>query len=447
MLLRRLIRLPFLVRLGVPLALVVVVLVLVGSARSATLYAESPFPVVPAISYLPEMVKGSIPLSSENATPVSFTFQPGDTLGGVLGELGLSAADAARLIEELARFADLRKLKPKDQYSVRFAGERVESFELLMAGKGVARAVRRGNTWKADWRLFEQTLEVRAIEGSLDGSLEASLAAAGGEPLLSLEMADVLQWDLDFTRDLRRGDRFRVLYETIYLDGRYESIGGVVALAYENGGKVLEAYRFGDNRGYYDGEGRPLRKMFLRSPLRYSRVTSRFSHRRFHPVLKRHRPHYGVDYGAPVGTPVRATGNGKVIFAGWDRGGGRTVKIRHPNNYLTAYLHLSRFAKGIRSGRRVSQSEVIGYVGSTGLSTGPHLDYRVQKNGRWIDPLSLKSLPTKPLPENELADFVAWRDMARRSLYEGKPLELEPAREERVAAASGMVESQSASSR
>jgi murein DD-endopeptidase MepM/ murein hydrolase activator NlpD len=182
----------------------------------------------------------------------------------------------------------------------------------------------------------------------------------------------------------------------------------------------MEAYRFGDDGGYYDSEGRPLRKLFLRSPLRFSRITSRFTGRRFHPVLKTYRPHYGVDYGAPTGTPVRVTANGVVRSAGWDRGGGNTVKVRHPNGYLTAYLHLSKFAGGIRAGRRVSQGEVIGYVGSTGLATGSHLDYRIQRDGRWINPLTLDNEPAAPISEEQLPEFLAWRDELRSALEEGR---------------------------
>jgi len=193
---------------------------------------------------------------------------------------------------------------------------------------------------------------------------------------------------------------------------------------------VREAYRFGDPPGYYDGDGRPLRKLFLRSPLRYSRVTSRFSQRRFHPVLKRYRPHYGVDYGAPTGTPVRVTGSGTVAFAGWDRGGGRTVKVRHPNGFMTAYLHLSRFAAGIRSGRRVNQGDTIGYVGSTGLATGPHLDYRVQRNGRWLNPLAMEVEPAPPISEEQMPGFIARRDHLRQALTAGVP---QPAPEQTAA--------------
>ena len=181
-------------------------------------------------------------------------------------------------------------------------------------------------------------------------------------------------------------------------------------LVYDNQGRRHEAYRWDESGTYYDGEGRPLRKMFLRSPLRYSRITSLFSQHRFHPVLKAYRPHYGVDYGAPVGTPVEVTANGEVLFAGWDRGGGNVVKVRHAGGYVTAYLHLSRFAAGIRPGARVRQGEVIAYTGATGLASGPHLDYRVKHDDEWIDPLTLKSVRDEPIPTYKLAAFRSWRN-------------------------------------
>ena len=160
---------------------------------------------------------------------------------------------------------------------------------------------------------------------------------------------------------------------------------------------------------------------FLRSPLPYSRVTSRFSNRRFHPVLKVFRPHYGVDYGAPVGTAVRATAAGTVVSVGWDGGGGNTVKVRHPNEYLTCYLHLSRFAAGVRSGTRVKQGDIVGYVGATGLATAPHLDYRVQHRGRWIDPMTLASVPAEPLSPSRRAEFQLARAAMTESLEGRRP--------------------------
>jgi murein DD-endopeptidase MepM/ murein hydrolase activator NlpD len=292
---------------------------------------------------------------------------------------------------------------------------------LAVADRGRLQLDRAGEGWSARWRACERTRRPRTARGTLHGSLEQSLRAAGADPSLAYRMADVLQWDIDFNRDLRTGDRFEVLYEEELVDGVPRGLGEVAALVYDNGGRRLEAYRYGE-QGYYDGEGRPLRKMFLRSPLPYSRVTSRFSRRRFHPVLKVYRPHYGVDYGAPAGTPVRVTAGGVVVFAGWDGGGGKTVKVRHPNGYLTAYLHLSRYASGVRAGRRVAQGDVVGYVGSTGLATAAHLDYRVQERGRWIDPLSLASVPAPPVPAGEWTRFAAWRDSLRTGLRDGTAL-------------------------
>jgi murein DD-endopeptidase MepM/ murein hydrolase activator NlpD len=252
------------------------------------------------------------------------------------------------------------------------------------------------------------------------------MARAGAPAELAYSVGDVLQWDLDFTRDLRRGDTFRVLFEETVVEGYEPRPSRVLAVDYGRAnGRHLEAYHFGSgaSAGYYDAEGRPLQKLFLRSPMPYSRVTSRFSHSRFHPVLKRFRPHYGVDYGAPVGTPVRVTASGTVVSAGWDGGGGKTVKVRHPNGYLTAYLHLSGFAPGVRSGAVVRQGEVIGYVGATGLATGPHLDYRVQVNGRWIDPQSIKSVPAQAVSPLQRSEFDAVRLAMRASLDTGRGFE------------------------
>ena len=214
----------------------------------------------------------------------------------------------------------------------------------------------------------------------------------------------------------------------MFLDGKPSGLGNVLAVRYVNRGRSVEAYRFSD-AAYYDAQGRPLQKMFLRSPIPYSRVTSRFSTHRFHPILNVVRPHYGVDYGAPVGTPARVTADGVVIFVGWDGGGGRTVKVRHPNGYLSCYLHLSRFPTGLSAGDRVRQGEVIGYVGASGLATGPHLDYRVQHHGSWINPLGIKSVPAEPVPTALIGRFRAWRDAMLASLESGQPLRL-PGRSE-----------------
>jgi murein DD-endopeptidase MepM/ murein hydrolase activator NlpD len=252
--------------------------------------------------------------------------------------------------------------------------------------------------------------EVVRLEGVVESSLFGAMDGAGGDPELAVRVAEIYQWDIDFLRDLRKGDTFVVVVDRQTVDGEFFGWGTVFASRFVNDERTLDAVVYPDDSGqlgYYDLEGRPLRKQFLRSPLKFSRVTSRFSMNRFHPVLRRRMPHYGVDYGAPVGTPVRVTADGTVTFAGRKGGGGNMVTVRHTNGYETNYLHLSRYGRGIQRGARVSQGQVVGYVGSTGLSTGPHLDYRVTLNGKWINPLSISSPPVKPLSEERLQRFLA----------------------------------------
>jgi murein DD-endopeptidase MepM/ murein hydrolase activator NlpD len=359
---------------------------------------------------------GSLPHAS---VPVHFTLRPGETLASVLSDLGLPDEQGYAATRAAAELTDLRRLRSGDSYAVFFERDVPVSLHLPVRDEGRVELTLESGEWQASFREYTRSLELQAVRGTLEGYLEGSIRRAGGDAGVAYLMSDVLQWDLDFNRDLQAGDSFEVLYERVYLDGEFHDLGRVLALTYESGDRRLTAYQYGDDSSYYDAEGRPLQKMFLRSPLRYSRVTSSFSARRFHPVLKTYRPHYGVDYGAPAGTPVRVTASGVVRSAAWENGGGRTVRVRHANGYMSAYLHLSGFAKGITSGARVSQGQVVGYVGATGLATAPHLDYRVQLAGRWINPLSLQNDPAPPIAEEELPDFYAWRDTLDRGLATG----------------------------
>ena len=417
-----------LLRVGVPFGLLLVAFALSTTARRLEAFSQSPYPLTPcqpfssAAALIP-VLGGDDVVGSEQVgeVPVELVLDRGETLQELLGQVGLDAAESEGVTAAFREHCNLRRLRPGASLSALLDASGFPTvFELVVADRGRVRVERAAGGWSSRFEEFVEERRVRSVRGTLDGALSSAVESAGAPAELAYEMAEVLQWDLDFTRDLRRGDRFEVLYEEVFLDGRPRGIGEVLGLVYENRGQRLEAYRFGDEPAYYDAEGRPLQKMFLRSPLTFSRVTSRFSHRRFHPVLKTYRPHYGVDYGAPTGTPVRATARGTVVSAGWDGGGGKMVKIRHANGYLTAYLHLSRFAAGVRPGARVAQGEVIGYVGATGLATAPHLDYRVQHGGRWIDPLGLKGVEAEPLASSELPAFLAWRDALRTSLVTGE---------------------------
>jgi murein DD-endopeptidase MepM/ murein hydrolase activator NlpD len=267
----------------------------------------------------------------------------------------------------------------------------------------------------------EVTSDVVRLEGTVTSSLFGAVEEAGGRPALAVEIAEIFRWDVDFLRDLRVGDEFVVIVDEQRIEGEFYRYGTIFAARFVNRDRVMNAVVYPDDDGrlgYYDLDGVPLRKMFLRSPLKFSRITSRFSHSRFHPVLKRRMPHYGVDYGAPVGTPVHATADGVVTLAANNGGAGRMVRLRHPNGYETNYLHLSSYGKGVRSGVRVSQGQVVGYVGSSGLSTGPHLDYRVKHNGGWINPLTISSPPVKPLEAGRLQRFLG-HALAVLELVEG----------------------------
>lgn len=375
--------------------------------------------------FAPRLVSPSLPAKAlPPGLPVALTLRSGQALGSLLDELGLPPADRAGVVAALSDHVEVRRLRPGLEVRAFVeAGATPDEIAVTLEGEGRVFVGSTGDEWVSRFSPFERRAEARMARGTITSSLVGALAEAGAPEMVAYRMAEVLQWDVDFNRDLRRGDRFDVVFEEISLDGVPHGVGDVLTVHFENAGRRLEAYRFGD--GYYDEEGRPLEKMFLRSPLPFSRITSRFSRRRFHPVLKEYRPHYGVDYGAPTGTPVRSTASGVVTFAGWDRGGGNTIKIRHPNDYLTAYLHLSRFASGVGPGRRVAQGDVIGYVGATGLATGSHLDYRVRHRGRWIDPLTIESVPAEPIERSRLAEFLAWRDELRSRLAAASVEELE----------------------
>ena len=410
------------------IALLIVVAVAAHlAARAIDMRADWPLPLTPTLRYHPARAHLATPdtLSASRLSghelPFDYTLRPGETLATMLQNAGVETTEARGAVTAAAELTDLRKLRAGDSYTVYYDHDVATALHLSIRDRGRLELERHAAGWRGAFRPFDRRVELHAVRGTLTGLLEEAIGEAGGEATLAYAMADVLQWDLDFNRDLRLGDTFEVLYERVYLDQRYHGLGRVLALSYDSGERRLSAYMFGNDDDYYDAEGRPLQKMFLRSPMRYTRVTSGFSSRRFHPVLKTYRPHYGVDYGAPRGTPVRVTANGVVASAGWEKGGGRVAKVRHTNGYLTAYLHLSGFAEGIRAGTRVRQGQVIGYVGATGLATAPHLDYRVQLAGRWINPLSLPNEPAPPIPEAQLAEFFTWRDALGLSLMEGSP--------------------------
>ena len=249
--------------------------------------------------------------------------------------------------------------------------------------------------------------EIKYASCIISSSLWDAMSSSGVNPIMAVELSEIFAWTVDFF-GLQKGDQFKIIYEERTVDDRSLGSGRVYGAQYISEGKTYTAIPFVQDSidSYYDVDGSSLRKAFLKAPLKYSRISSRYSSGRLHPVLRVVRPHYGVDYAAPLGTPVVSIGDGKVISATYDSSNGNMVKIKHNSVYTTAYLHLSKFGSGIKAGANVTQGQVIGYVGSTGVSTGPHLDFRVYLNGSPVDPLKIESPPVDPIHEENMERFA-----------------------------------------
>lgn len=358
------------------------------------------------------------PLPAVNL-PHSTSLYPGETLAELFARLSLTEAEAALWVQQAATKLDPRRL-PAWAPVVCYRLWGVELHELrLTLGRDELVLTKAGpELVTAEVRKRPVTETVVLKGGPISGTLFGTVWAFGEEDELAVALAEVFAWQVDFHRDLQPGDQVKVLFVRQESEGELLGYGPILAATLVNKGKEYRAFRFVHQGkvGYYDELGHPLRRQFLRSPLPYSRVTSGFSLSRHHPILGRRQPHFGVDYAAPEGTPVRATADGVVSFVGWKGGGGKTVEIRHAGGFTTAYLHLCRFASGLTVGRRVSQGEVIGYVGSTGLATGPHLDYRVTQNGRYLNPARIGSDPAPPLGGKALEAFNATKGKLAEAL-------------------------------
>lgn len=256
----------------------------------------------------------------------------------------------------------------------------------------------------------KQVTSIRRLnEATITNSLWETIYQLNLNPVLALEMSDIFAWTVDFF-GLQKGDKFKVLYDELYVDDKSVDIGTIYAAWFEHKGERFYAYRFpqDSSASYWDEKGNSLRKSFLKAPLHFSRITSRYSGSRLHPILKIYRPHTGVDYAAPAGTPIMAIGDGFVIEKGYNGAAGNYLKIRHNSVYTTGYNHLSRFGSGISTGVHVKQGQIIGYVGQTGYATGPHLDMRFWMNGQPVDPLKVKSPPVEPIRKEIMESYLSF---------------------------------------
>ncbi len=348
------------------------------------------------------------------AVIVKGTIRPGETFSHALERNKVDRALESQVIEGLSQVVDFRKCRPGDSFCVSLddCGGLIRcTYE---RGPLEIYALEPNEDSKSEFHAFRDSvlLECRLtkLSGIIDSSLFSAFSKIEANSRLTMAFADIFASRLDFNTETRPGDRFDVIVEEYFKDDRFVGYGRIVAAQYKNHYKGFDAYYYkpeGQTKGkYYDSAGQEVGTSFLRSPLPVYRVTSKFSKRRLHPILKVYRPHLGVDLAAPIGTRIMAAADGRVSFVGWQKGFGRIVILKHPGGYKTYYGHLSRFAKGIKKGIRVEQKQIIGYVGSSGLSTGPHLDYRIKENGVFKNPFNMKFKPKSRLSGKALDDYI-----------------------------------------
>lgn len=363
------------------------------------------------------IMKYGLPI--ENYIVKNDTLQPRETLADILYRLGFTAQQIYNLAQCPDSVFDVRRMRPGQPYALLcdkdsaatpryfIYEESPKSYITFDLGDNY-RATR--CTKPVEWRESE-------VAGRVNSSLWVAMEESGASPQLAVLMSHIFGWSIDFF-GIQKGDEFRLIYSQEHVEEKPLNNYRILAASFATADTIVYAIPFVQDGEelFYNNNGNSLEGAFLKAPLDFYRITSKFTNSRFHPVLKRYRAHHGVDYAAPTGTPVYAIGSGKVIAKGYQAGGGGNyVKIRHNSTYTTTYMHLSRFAKGLKVGDTVKQKEVIGYVGSTGLSTGPHLDFRVYENGKPINPLTIKSQPKKPISqENKEAFTVVCDSLVKR---------------------------------
>lgn len=380
------------------------------AARPALAAAQDTVPLaLPAVASAPLAPPEAAPPSAPKGEVLTGALERGQTLAEALSRRGLSADRIFLVVREMSPIFNFRYSMPGDRFRLvlspggvveTFVYERgpAERFEIKREGQGYAATHHEPTIVRRQARLA----------GVVNTSLSAAIEQLGESRELATDFAEIFAWDVDFTRGVRRGDEFSILYERLFTvdkQGRetYARPGQILAARYTSGDEEFSAVYFESAKGrgvYYRPDGSPVERQFLKAPLNFSRISSNFAQARLHPILKIWRPHLGIDYAAPAGTSVWSVANGTVIFKGYQGGFGNLVKVRHTNGYVSYYAHLGRFAPGLRIGQRVSQKQALGQVGSTGLSTGPHLCFRLTKEGDFVNPAKLHATAGDPLPRS-----------------------------------------------
>jgi murein DD-endopeptidase MepM/ murein hydrolase activator NlpD len=338
---------------------------------------------------------------------VKGTIQPGETITSLFADL-FSPQQIHILTQSSKSVFPLSKLCAGQPYELCLINGNFNSF-VYDIDREEQLVVRQENDGFTVTKVpIAYTVQTDLVTGVINSSLFEAVVTSGESEVLAISLADIFAWDVDFIRDIQSGDSFEAVVEKRFREGSPAGYGRILAARFTNQGQAYNAYLFKDGdqpAAYYDENGRSLRKAFLKAPLSFSRISSGFNMRRLHPITKKVRPHPAIDYAAPSGTPIKTVADGTVTFAAFKRYNGNCVKIRHPGGWETMYNHMSRFGRGVKKGTRVRQGQLIGYVGTTGRSTGPHLDFRMYKNGIAVNPLKIKSPPSAPVSRKHLDGF------------------------------------------
>lgn len=360
----------------------------------------------PAATAMIEM-SSSVPV--EQAYP--FVFAPRSTLSSALQSMKVTPLTVHEIVEAAKPLYNLARILPGTRFQLTYDtvdADNLTGIKFRFSPVEMLDLKKVSGVWKAE--KISERVEIKTVTfaGTVNSSLWESAESAKMDPNLISDLSEIFAWQVDFARAVRVNDRWRLSVEQKFVKGEPVGWGSILAAEYQNAGELFQAALFrvdGESVGYYALDGSSLRRMFLKSPLKYGRISSRFNRKRFHPILGIKRPHLGVDYAAAVGTPVRVVGDGIVTFAAASGGGGKIVKVRHNSTYQTAYKHLSAFGKGVKVGSRVRQGQTIAYVGNTGLSTGPHLHFEFYQSGVFVDPLGKKFPSAEPIPANRISQF------------------------------------------
>ncbi len=362
--------------------------------------------------------------SEEDESVVTRTVNPGDTAGVLLGEW-LEPPDVQAVISACEKVYALNRIRAGRPFTIFKEEGKPERFEYEIDDLQKLVVCRIDAAFTASLEKIQYDVTLAKVSGEITSSLFEDMARLGETPVLAVRLAEVFAWEINFIKDIQPGDKFTVLVEKRYRDGKFKGYGKMPAAIFVNQGKTFEAFAFSDSLGnseYYDPQGQSLKRAFLKAPLSFTRISSGFNLKRMHPILREVRAHPAIDYAAPRGTPIKAIGNAVVVFSGWGKGAGNYVLLRHTGGYESMYLHMSGFGKGIRKGVKVSQGQVIGFVGSTGYSTGPHLDFRMKKDGKFVNPAKVLAPRSEPVTPKTLPEFEKQVKLRQAYLNGEKPL-------------------------